>query len=173
VEVEMKLPLADILDRYSIELRKAFYGHGNAQLLEELQRALRDYLRTTSSVSDADRVFSMIHAAIHLGLHNSSIACLEWQLRAKDPKITLEEHGRRAVAIRHINDEGRVKAKQALSKALGENVEERHYGYGDLIQAEQITKDVQPIDPIWEHMMERFRLEQEKPRPPRQEGGAT
>jgi hypothetical protein len=143
----MKLPLSELLDRYSIELRKDFYGHGNRQLIEACQAELREWVSATSTQKGLSNVnlFAVINAAVRLGIHNADIANLEWQLRAKDPKITLEEHGRRAVAIRHINDEGRVKAKQQLSADLHENVEERHYGYGLLIQAEQIAKDVQPI----------------------------
>lgn len=158
----MNLPLSELLDRYSIELRKDFYGHGNQQLLQAVTMAIREHLSERSKNHQPQDVFSMIRAAVLLGIRNADIANLEWQLRAKDPKITMEEHGRRAIAIRVIND-GRNAAKAQLSHDLGENVETKHYGYGSLIQAEQATKAVQPIA---RHIEEGFALELDKPRPP-------
>jgi hypothetical protein len=156
----VNLPLSDLLDRYSIELRKDCYGHGNRHLIESLQAEIRTYLSDRSKNHLPQDVYAMIDAAVRLGLANADIANLEWQLRAHDPKITMEEHGRRAIAIRAINDK-RNAAKADLSKDLGENVDTKHYGYGDLIQAEQITADVQqPISLISDQIKTLRRLQE-------------
>lgn len=146
----MKLPLSELLDRWSIENRKAFFGHGNQPMLDRLAEEIRLWIHDHNwhSHDDVAEVAGIIFNAMRIAGANHDIANLEWQLRAQDPKITAEEHGRRAIAIRHINDKGRTAAKAQLSKDLGENVETRHYGYGGLLQAEQITKDVQEIPAV-------------------------
>jgi hypothetical protein len=160
----MKLPLSELLDRWSIENRKAFFGHGNQVMLDALTAEIRLWVHEHMELSVSD-LATIMFSAMRIAGANHDIANLEWQLRAKDPKITAEEHGRRAIAIRHINDNGRTATKAQLSKDLGENVETRQYGYGDLIQAEQITKDVQPISTV-DYLKERWDLENTKPRPP-------
>jgi hypothetical protein len=140
----MKLPLSDLLDRWSIENRKAFFGHGNQSMLDALAMEIREWYHDHPNLT-VDQLVAITFGNSRITGSNFDISNLKWQLRAQDPKITAEEHGRRAIAIRHINDKGRTAAKAQLSKDLGENVETRHYGYGGLIQAEQVTKDVQDI----------------------------
>lgn len=136
----MKLPLSDLLDRWSIELRKDYYGHGNKQTLEAIATDIREHLFVDG------RTFSMLKAAVLLGLRNADIANLEWQIRTKQ-NLPLEEIGRRAVITRKLND-ARCEAKQRLSEELGENVEQRHFGYGSLDSA-KTTLDVQEPGGSW------------------------
>jgi hypothetical protein len=143
----MRLTMSELLDRYTIETRKAFYGHGNEQLLMEVEQEM---WMQVSNICDSDTktraMMDVIRAAAKLGIHNADIANLEWQLRQRDD-FTLEEHGRRARMIRKINDGGRVAVKAELSRQLAQNVETRHYGYGDDLQAADLTLDVQEPSP--------------------------
>src|SRR6185437_11109708 len=139
----MNLPLSDVLDRYSIELRKDFYGHGNREMIAELEAELTSKISFhCQPYTNPKQIFAIVRAAVLLGVRNSDIANLEFQLRASDPRIGLEEHGRRAIAIRAIND-GRNQAKRELSEALSENAETKHYGYGNLIEGRHLTFAVQ------------------------------
>lgn len=139
----MRLTLAELLDRYTIEWRKKFYGHANDQFVMELDHEIYGQIANICVDREAaNKMMSVVRAAAKLGIYNDSIASLEWQLRAGQ-NLSLEEHGRRARAIRHINDRGRVGAKQDLSVELGQNTETRHYGYGDLLKPEDLTLDVQ------------------------------
>jgi hypothetical protein len=139
----MRLTLSELLDRYTIELRKDFYGHGNTQLIHEVKHEI--WMQVSNICNDDVKTKAMVNiilAAAKLGVHNADIANLEWQLRAGQ-NLPLEEQGRRALMIRKINDGGRVAAKADLSKALEQNVETRHYGYGGEIEAKDLTLDVQ------------------------------
>ena len=139
----MRLTLAELLDRFTIEMRKSFYGHGNEQLLMEVEQEM--WMQVSNICNDDKKTRAMmdvIRAAAKLGVHNADIANLEWQLR-QGQKLSYEEQGRRALAIRKINDGGRVAAKADLSAALEQNVETRHYGYADDMKAEDLTLDVQ------------------------------
>ena len=136
----VKLPQSDVLDRYTIELRKQYYGHGNPQMVKELATELIAQLSAKSQNHLPENVFTMVHAAAMLGLLNDGIANSEWQIRA-GRNLSLEEIGRRAVLTRRLND-SRSNAKQELSKAFEENVETRHFGYGDL-DPETLTLEVQ------------------------------
>lgn len=139
----MRLTLAELLDRYTIETRKHFYGHGNAQLIMEVEHEIYGQIANICVNREAaNKMMSVVRAAAKLGVFNDSIASLEWQLRAGQ-NLSLEEHGRRARVIRYINDHGRVGAKHDLSVELEQNIETRHYGYGDLLRAEDLTLDVQ------------------------------
>ena len=102
---------------------------------------------------------NIILTAAKLGIHNADIANLEWGIRAGN-QYSLEEHGRRAVTIRKINDGGRVRAKADLSIVLDQNVETRHYGYGENMKAEDLTLDVQEPAPLTPYG-EQLRKEQE------------
>jgi hypothetical protein len=144
----LRLPLSELSDRMTIEQRKAFYGHGNESLLADLHQEM--WGRIANIVSSNESVEAKTQKLMAwgvnqglLGIRNADIANLEWQLRAGQ-HLSLEEHGRRALAIRKIND-GRNEAKRIISESLGENVETKHYGYGDLIKAEDVTMDVQHI----------------------------
>lgn len=142
---KLQISMSELLDRYTIETRKAFYGHGNDALLADVRYEIlgRIGMLLTGSPEEVVLKFGeILMAAAALGIHNSDIANLEWQLRARND-FSLEEHGRRARMIRKINDDGRVAVKQQLSKWLHENIETRHYGYGDLLRAEDLTLDVQ------------------------------
>lgn len=145
----MKLPLSDLIDRYSIELRKDYYGHGNPEMIAELKKEITrclgpviiSMIRYDSGDIDTDKAFSLIHCSILLGLRNADIANSEWQIRAKQD-LSLEEIGRRAILTRTLND-ARSDAKQEMSKALAQNVETRHFGFGEDIQHKDLTLDVQ------------------------------
>jgi len=167
----LQISMAELLDRYTIETRKAFYGHGNETLLADVRYEImgRIGMLLTGSPEEVVLKFSeILLAAAALGIHNSDVANLEWQLRQRND-FSLEEHGRRARMIRKINDEGRVAVKQKLSHFLNENVETRHYGYGEDIKAHDLTLDVQePAEmgkTLMEHIHERVDLMDSKPRP--------
>ena len=82
----------------------------------------------------------LLFHGVQLAMFNSAIAELEWQIRAG--KIgSLEEIGRRAVAIRELNTQ-RVDVKNDLSVVMGERPSVIHYGKGTL-KAEELTLDVQ------------------------------
>ena len=157
----MELPLSDLIDRYSIELRKDYYGFGNRPMILDLAAEIRTKLRThiprmvryDGGDVDADMAFAIVRGAVLLGLRNADIANCEFQIRRGD-KLSLEEIGKRALLTRKLND-ARSDAKQAMSAALGENVETRHFGFGNSILTENrepvaydgITFDVQePVD---------------------------
>jgi hypothetical protein len=160
----MRLTLAELLDRYTIELRKDFYGHGNAALIrdvyQEIWGQIANICKGDHEVTRA--MGNVILSAAKLGIHNADIANLEWQARAGQ-QLSLEEHGRRSQAIRHINDKGRTVVKQELSAALGQNVETRHYGYGSDLDPEYLTLDVQEPSPIMKHMVDGAVLMSERP----------
>lgn len=143
----MRLTLAELLDRYTIEHRKAFYGYRNEQLLMELSQEIwgqiANIIQPATSVNEtATKLCRIIDSAALLGIYNSDIANLEWQARAGQ-QLSLEEHGRRSQIIRYINDKGRTAVKQNLSITLKQNVETRHYGYGNDLKASDLTLDVQ------------------------------
>lgn len=140
----MRLTLSELLDRYTIELRKDFYGHGNAQLISEVYHEIWGQVSNLCKGDDTVTrpIMNVILAAAKLGIHNADIANLEWQLRAGQ-NLSFEEQGRRALAIRKINDGGRVLVKHDLSGMLEQNVETRHYGYGDDLKASDLTLNVQ------------------------------
>jgi hypothetical protein len=128
----VQMTIGEILDRYTIELRKWIYGHGDGALLHEMQQ----YLRKRFGNSACELLFS----GVKLAMFNSAIAELEWQIRAG--KIAdLAEIGRRAQVIRQLNTE-RVEAKNNLCVTFGERPSVIHYGKGNL-KAEELTLDVQ------------------------------
>jgi hypothetical protein len=143
--------MSELLDRYTIETRKDFYGHGNPQLISEVYHEIWGQVANICGGNEAmtNRVMMVLLAGMKLGIHNADIANLEWQLRAGQ-NLSLEEQGRRALMIRKINDNGRVLTKHDLSGMLEQNVETRHYGYGDELKAEDLTLDVQ--EPICKGM---------------------
>jgi hypothetical protein len=145
----LRLPLSELLDRLSIELRKQFYGHGNDALIDDIKQELHGRLANIHDEPRSDlgtnKIMAVLLGSMLLGIRNADIANLEWQLRAGQ-HLSLEEHGRRALAIRKIND-GRNQAKADLSKVLGENVETKHYGYGDSFKYDDFTMDVQEVTP--------------------------
>lgn len=134
----MNYPAAEVFDRLTIETRKRFYGADNEAQLAELEYEAER--RALSLEPEKCGRLSLLTAK--LGMFNSEIAALEWQLRQGD-RFTFEEHGRRAVKIREINDNGRVKVKQEIAKLFGESPEQRQYGYGNGTEAEHLTLDVQ------------------------------
>lgn len=106
----MQMTTGELLDRFSIEARKSLYGADNGEMLFAI-------------VCEIQQTFGAVHGevirhSIWLGLLNSEIANLEWAIReAKD--LSLEEVGRRALAIRDLNAK-RVAAKNLICAALGE-----------------------------------------------------
>jgi hypothetical protein len=128
----MQMTVGEIVDRYTIELRKWIYGHGDRELLY----AIDQYMRKRFG-NDA---WELTSHAVEMAMFNSAIAELEWQIRAG--KLTdLAEIGRRAQIIRDLNGE-RVEARNKLCLAFGERPSVIHYGKGDL-KAEELTHDVQ------------------------------
>ena len=137
----MKLPLSELLDRWSIELRKDYYGHGNRQLLDAVAAEIREWLCDGHRQQlELGEIQSIVKAGVLLGIRNSDIANSEWQIRTKQ-NLPLEEIGRRAKLTRTLND-SRSEIKQELSKELRENVETRHFGFGGL-ESERMTLGVQ------------------------------
>ena len=142
----MNLPFSDVLDRYTIEVRKAFYGHGNDQQIEELADHMKRELDASlilvpgTTMVNLQKVWAVVRGGVLLGIVNDSIAQMEWQIRAGQ-NLSLEEVGRRAILTRKLNDI-RVKIRQELSTALEEAVETRYYGAGE-IEAKDLTLDVQ------------------------------
>lgn len=134
----MNYPAAEVFDRLTIETRKRFYGAENQVLLGELELEA-ERLALLLEAHKRGRLTLLVGK---LGIYNSDIAGLEWQLRQGD-RFTLEEHGRRAVKVREINDNGRVKVKQEIAKLFEESAEARLYGYGNGAEAEKLTLDVQ------------------------------
>jgi len=128
----MKWTLAELLDRLSIELRKDYYGHGNAELLRDMKAEIKLQLGTGivrqfgTTMIDTDKLMAIVVGTATLGVRNADIANCEWQIRAGQD-LPLEELGRRAKLTRRIND-ARCEAKQIISAALEENVEVRYFG---------------------------------------------
>jgi hypothetical protein len=136
----MIVSLGNLLDRYSIEQRKAFYGAGDEKLIEEIEAELTERISSSIRRMASKDLMVIVRAAMLLGIRNADIANLEWQLRAKKP-ITAEEAGIRALKIREIND-GRNEAKATVDKWFGQTPEAKHYGYGDL-PGDKVTHEVQ------------------------------
>jgi hypothetical protein len=146
-----RLPLSDLIDRLSIELRKAFYGAENEAMIADLKQEIRGRLATLTSTQyiaaeeDVTKLMAVVVNSILLGIRNADIANCEWQIRAGQ-KLSLEDLGQRAVLTRKVNDARNV-AKADMSKAIGENVETRHFGYGGMLDPETFMMDVQPLSP--------------------------
>lgn len=143
----MRLTLAELLDRYSIELRKSYYGHGNPDLVHDVYLEIRGQFSNICKGDDSitRAVVNAVLAATELGIVNADIANSEWQVRAGQ-QLSLEELGRRAVLTRKLNDH-RSEIKQNLSAVLQQNVETRHFGYGDDLKTSDLTLDVQEPGP--------------------------
>ena len=136
----MEYPLAEVLDRLTIETRKAAYGADNAALLKDLRAELPSVLHALigRSLEDAGRGLAYI---VELVLANGDISNLEWQVR-EGRQLTLEELGLRAKKIREINDR-RVAAKNALALIFDQHTEARVFGYGKGLPAKKLTLEVQ------------------------------
>lgn len=128
----MKYPLSEIFDRLTIETRKSHYGADNKELREEYAHALAARFGGITT--------NIIVTAIELAISNSDIANLEYAIRA-NRELPPEEVGRRALAIRDINNR-RVAAKAVLARYLGERVDAKRYDH-----AQKFTSILQPIGP--------------------------
>ncbi len=139
----MRLTLAELLDRYSIEVRKHYYGHGNADLLQDVYHEIWGQVSNLCCGEDAvtNAVVGTILAGIKLGMVNDSIASCEWQIR-EGRNLSLEDLGQRAVITRKLND-SRSKIKQELSVQLEQNAETRHFGFGGALDPEKMLMEVQ------------------------------
>jgi hypothetical protein len=156
----MEYPLAEVLDRLTIETRKAAYSADNGSLLKELRDEICKSLGPDHFITKGKREFvtpltlayfgqkaysqwlgEIVCRVVELALANADVANLEWQLR-EGRQLTLEETGLRAKKIREINDR-RVAAKNALAKLFGQHSEARVFGYGEGLPAEKLTLEVQ------------------------------
>lgn len=139
----MRYSMGELLDRWTIEKRKEFYGFGNEELLENLKHEIMG--RVGQLVPDFESARKLAGALLLgsvLGIHNGDISNLEWQTRMGH-QLPDAEVGRRARVIRFINDRGRVAVRQEIDKLMGDSVETRHYGYTSDLQAQDMTLDVQ------------------------------
>lgn len=126
----MKMSLGEMIDRYSIEYRKNLFGCQNDAFLAEVYGALTDEFGLQGEA---------LCTGARIGVLNDAIAQLEWQIRAgKD--LPLEEIGRRARAVRQLNDV-RVQEKNALTIT---HEEKRLYAGGpEGIDSSNTTMDFQ------------------------------
>lgn len=135
----MKVTLAELLDRWTIELRKEYYGHGNPDLISEVHHEILAHF--CSSEHTIEQVVTCLLATAKLGIVNADIASCEWQIRA-GRNLSLEDLGQRAVITRKLNDY-RSEIKHCLSAALGQNAETRHYGFGGTLDPDKMSMEVQ------------------------------
>jgi len=136
----MEYPLAEVLDRLTIETRKWMYGADNHRLLCDLSQELPKVLRVLQGLPPEQGGHGLMYL-VKLAIANADIANLEWQVREGN-QLTLEETGLRAKKIREINDR-RVSAKNALARLFGQHSESRVFGYGEGLPAEKLTLEVQ------------------------------
>jgi hypothetical protein len=113
----MKYPFSELMDRLTIEMRKAHYGKQNVQLLHDYRKAVIEKLGT--------RIADFLWNTIILAEANADIANLEWAIRT-NKELSNEEVGRRALAIREINNL-RCMAKATLGQYVGERTDWRRY----------------------------------------------
>lgn len=133
----MKYPLSEVFDRLTIETRKSQYGAKNSALRAAYGQAIAEIFEGTAAGAF---IANIIIAAIQLTVANVDIANLEWAIRT-NKKLTPSEVGRRAVAIRKINDL-RVAAKANLARYLGERVDAKRYDH-----KQNFTSILQPLGP--------------------------
>jgi hypothetical protein len=139
----MRLTLAELIDRWTIELRKKYYGHGNEDLIRDVEYEIRGQLANLCKGDEAvaSLMMAALYTAAKLGIVNADIASCEWQIRA-GRELTLVDLGQRAVITRKLNDY-RSSIKQNLSDMLTQNVETRHYGYGKDLDPALMKMEVQ------------------------------
>jgi len=113
----MEMPVGEVVDRFSIELRKNLYGADNDEVLQQLR-------------SEVSKYGEGVIVGVELGVYNAEIASLEWAVR-EAKELSLEEIGRRAQAIRKLNG-FRVAAKNRFTKLSGQPVSTGFVGKGDL-----------------------------------------
>ncbi len=106
----MKMPIAEIIDRYTIVSLK--FEKIGPQFVEE-------YKAYKKEIDDMDKTFLVRGWISNLLRINRRIWDLEAQLRqGEDEALGLEEIGRRAIAIRNKNRE-RVAIKNEISSSTG------------------------------------------------------
>lgn len=113
----MQYPLSEVFDRLTIETRKRHYGARNERLLIQ-------YLNAIEKI-EGTHISAVAMALTELAVANADIANLEWAIRTNQ-ELSAEEVGRRALAIRDINDR-RIAAKTHLARLLGEHVDPSRY----------------------------------------------
>jgi len=106
-------PIIELVDRYTIALLKFNKTGGNQEELDFYSTQLHSYDLTLIKDS-LDQLYS-IHGKI-------------WELEAllksgREQELSLEEIGRRAIAIRDYNNK-RIKLKNSIAEQLGCNVRE-------------------------------------------------
>jgi len=125
--VPLQYSKGSLVDLYSIELRKSYYGAENSKLLLDIVSAIREHDWTANDLMEA----------IENALANADIANLEWQVR-EGHSMSDAEQGLRARAIRHIN-ERRVAAKGGIDHRRIQFVP----AYGPDVPIEKLTLGVQ------------------------------
>src|SRR3989344_622827 len=109
----MKMPLSDILDRYSILILK----QRRLPQHEDINKACIQFKMEIDIHEDQDFVQEHLEALIAV---NGKIWDLESDIRrGKEGELGLEEVGRRALMIRDLNTE-RVRLKNLAAERLGE-----------------------------------------------------
>jgi hypothetical protein len=133
VATQVRYPFSELMDRLTIEMRKAHYGKENASILADYYKALREKLGV--------RIADFLWNTIILAEANTDIANLEWAIRT-NKELSTEEVGRRALAIREINNL-RCMAKATLGQYVGEKTDSGRYD-----QKEKFTSILQPRKPL-------------------------
>jgi hypothetical protein len=105
----MEMPIAEVLDRYSILLLKIERTRCDfSEEYDQYHNAVKDY----RDLYSGDGVDGFIGRLVEV---NGKIWDMESDIRSgKEGKFTLEEVGKRAIAIRNINNE-RVKIKNEIA----------------------------------------------------------
>ena len=120
----MKYPIADLSDRYTIEVLKNERANATNEqqlkvLFEEIELS-KDYLQTIQEVKDFDACLKNLYQL------NGSIWDLESDIRkGKEGSLGLEEVGRRALAIRDLNGM-RILQKNKIASLFGEMYEKKY-----------------------------------------------
>lgn len=139
----MKVRVGELLDRISIETRKQLYTQIDQALMVEHREELLTRMNDVRQLSDVDLMHFLLDV-LTIGIANSEIANLEWQIR-ESHELPLSEVGARALQIRGLNHL-RVNSKNLISRSLGEAIESKFYGYGEKIDVRFAgLKSVQPL----------------------------
>lgn len=113
LDISMKMPISEIIDRYSITLLK-FENTKNDELLKEIE----SYKSEMINYGNVDIFVQSLYDI------NKKIWKLESDIRmGKEEKLGLEEVGKRALQIRDLNKK-RIALKNELVHKFGEGFED-------------------------------------------------
>ena len=106
-------PVIELVDRYSIACLKYDKTQANKEELDFYKTHLAEY-DILSVVNELEQLYNI----------HKQIWDLESQLKSgKEDELPLEEIGRRAIAIRNLNNQ-RIKLKNTMAEKLGCSVKE-------------------------------------------------